>query len=99
MPTQETNIAKLRFTLTAGALWRGKIRKSLEKAKSDILYETKAGHVDLIENKTLLESEFTFVVTNLTDPEALVIQKGFQEYVVRTAYEYLSNEGCFNFQE
>ena len=22
-----------------------------------------------------------------------------EEYVVRTAYEYLSNEGCFNFQE
>ena len=22
-----------------------------------------------------------------------------EDYVVRTAYEYLSNEGCFNFQE
>lgn len=22
-----------------------------------------------------------------------------EEYIVRTAYEYLSNEGCFNFQE
>ena len=22
-----------------------------------------------------------------------------EEYVVRTAYEYISNEGCFNFQE
>jgi len=76
-------MAKLRFSLTAGALWRTKIRKSLEKAKADILYETKAGSVELVENKSFLESEFTFVVTNLTDAEALGIQKGFKEYFAK----------------
>lgn len=76
-------MAKLRFSLTAGALWRSQIRRNLEKAKADILYETKTGSVELVENRSFLESEFTFVATNLTDAEALVIQKGFREYFAK----------------
>lgn len=76
-------MAKLRISLTAGALWRSKIRQNLEKAKADILYETKSGKVELVEQKSFFESEFTFVVTELTDSEALILQKSFKGYFAK----------------
>jgi len=76
-------MAKLRFTLTAGALYRRTIRKHLQNAKSDIEFSCEKAHVEIQENKTLVDSDFLFLVTDLTDLEALALKKSFEEYFAK----------------
>ena len=72
-------MAKLRFSLNVGTLYRTSIRKHLTNLKADLLYEDPTAKVELLESKSFLESTFTFVVTDAKD------------YVVTACYRAVHN--------
>ena len=69
-------------------LYRGQIRNALEKAKMDLLYKDPDGSIQILENKSFLESEFTIVGTNFSDETAIIAKRGFEEFFDRLRNEY-----------
>ena len=73
-------MAKMRFTCEVGAIYRGRIRKEFNKARRDILYESPEAEVIITENKSLLESEFTFTITGAPDYVVEAASRAFTKF-------------------
>ena len=76
-------MASIRFPLTVGAMYRKAMRNQLNKAKLDILEQCPNARVEVTENKSLIESEFEFFAGGLSDAEAKVIAKAFDEFFAK----------------
>lgn len=73
-------MAKLRFSLNVGALYRTSIRKHLTNLKADLLYEDPTAKVELLESKSFLESTFTFVVTDAKDCVVMACERAVSRW-------------------
>ncbi len=63
-------VGKIKFSVVAGLLVRGQIRRALNKMVADIRFQSPGSKCYLDEDKSLLESEFTFVGQDL--PENII---------------------------
>lgn len=73
-------MAKLKFSIEAGALYRRAMRTQLNKLKADILYEDPDANVEILESKSLLESSFTFIVTGTKDYVATACERAVRKW-------------------
>ncbi len=67
-------MAKIKFNVEAGLLTRNGIRNMLDKLKSDIEWEESEATISITENKSFLESFFTFQAINIRDNLCLQVQ-------------------------